>query len=384
MRTSLRNWLRAVPLRDPIQRRQARMLQAMLLVILAACLVGLPLALLTVSSSGGASPAIIAYSLIALCVLGAFVLLRRGYFESAVLLSAASIELGVGSTLLSSGLATNGLTYLAFSVPVVQAGLLLGRRGLAIIGGAGVAIVVTIGLLELFTPGLVGSAQATKSSFASIVPTFLLIVGVLALVVDQFSITLREALTDALAREQELHQARSALEATVAERTASLREALRSVEEREASLRAALDELRASEATIRDLSSPVLPVLPGVLVAPLVGALDATRAENLANGVLQAIEQERARHLILDITGVPVVDTHVAQTLLQVAQAARLLGARPLLVGIRPEVAQTMVALGVDVGTLATYSNLQEALVALLPRASGGAERASAPQSLRF
>jgi rsbT co-antagonist protein RsbR len=368
MQPSFRAWLSDLPLRDPVQRRHAQMLQAMLLVILGGCLIGLPLGLLTASGEARYSPTMVAYPLIGLCVLGAFAVLRRGHFDAAVLLCAAGIEAGLGVSLVASGLGASGMTYLAFSVPVTQAGLLLGRRGLAFAGGLGAAIVAAVGLLSMAAPALVGFAPAPAPSLASVAPTFLLVMGVLVLLIDQYSTTLRDALSHALTREQELQQSRSDLEETVAERTASLREALRSVEEREASLVGALDELRQSQATIRDLSSPVLPVLPGVLVAPLIGALDSQRAQNLADGVLHAIEVERARHLILDITGVPVVDTHVAQTLLQVAQAARLLGARPLLVGIRPEVAQTMVALGVDVGGLATYSNLQEAVVALLPR----------------
>jgi anti-anti-sigma factor len=191
------------------------------------------------------------------------------------------------------------------------------------------------------------------------------VIVVITVFLDGFGSSLRDTLREALARGRELEALKADLESTVAERTASLAAALRSVEEREASLVAAMENLRASEATVRDLSAPVLPVRRGVLVAPLVGSLDTERAAALSENVLASIERERARHIVLDITGVPVVDTHVAQALLRVAQAARLLGARPALVGVRPEVAQTMVALGVDVGELATYSDLQEALGAL-------------------
>jgi anti-anti-sigma factor len=367
MHTSLRNWLAAIPLEDAVQQRQAQTLQAMLLVILSACVFGLPLGLLSATPGSNILGTLAAYLVIAPCILLALVLLRRGRFTASALLGAAGVEAGLAVALLASGLTPSDMTLLAFSVPIAQAGLMLGRRGLWFTGVSSLAIVTGVGLLDLAMPELVGWAPLGTPPLLNIVLTFALVSGTLMLLIDRFGSSFRDALAQALDREQELQQARNALETIVAERTASLRDALHSVEEREASLRIALDELRASAATIRDLSSPVLPVLPGVLVAPLVGALDVVRAENLASGVLQAIEQARARNVILDITGVPVVDTHVAQTLLQVAQAARLLGARPLLVGIRPEVAQTMVALGVDVGTLATYSNLQEALLALLP-----------------
>jgi rsbT co-antagonist protein RsbR len=83
------------------------------------------------------------------------------------------------------------------------------------------------------------------------------------------------------------------------------------------------------------------------------------------------VERERARKVIFDITGVPLVDTRVAQVLLQTAAAVRLLGAQPLLVGIRPEVAQTIISLGLDFEAITTYSNLQEAVEALLPERAG-------------
>jgi rsbT co-antagonist protein RsbR len=84
---------------------------------------------------------------------------------------------------------------------------------------------------------------------------------------------------------------------------------------------------------------------------------------------LQAIEQNRVRHLIIDITGVPVVDSYVGQGLIQVVQSARLLGAHTLLVGIRPEVAQALVELGLDLSQITTYSSLQSGIAAVLEQA---------------
>ena len=95
---------------------------------------------------------------------------------------------------------------------------------------------------------------------------------------------------------------------------------------------------------------------------PLVGALDTARLRLLQDQALRAIERVRTRTLILDITGVPLVDSQVAQGLMAVVQAARLLGAEVLLVGIRPEVAQAIVGLGVSLPGLRTYTALQSAL----------------------
>lgn len=122
----------------------------------------------------------------------------------------------------------------------------------------------------------------------------------------------------------------------------------------------------ANQDTLRELSAPILPVLPGVLVAPLIGTIDSRRAIVFMNNVLTMVAQEQARYIIFDVTGVPIVDTQVAQVLLQTANAARLLGAQVLLVGIRPEVAQTLVALNIRFDTFTAYVDLREAVIALM------------------
>jgi rsbT co-antagonist protein RsbR len=138
-------------------------------------------------------------------------------------------------------------------------------------------------------------------------------------------------------------------------------------------LAATVYELEAREqerdslaATLRAQALPVIPILDGVLVMPLVGDLDATRATDLTEVLLQAIEREQARLILLDITGVPLLDTASAAALIQATQAAALLGARCTLVGIRPEIAQTLVSLGVTFDNLTTAATLQQGLQGVL------------------
>lgn len=114
--------------------------------------------------------------------------------------------------------------------------------------------------------------------------------------------------------------------------------------------------------TIRELSTPVVPLMEGILLLPLIGHIDSDRAQRIVEQLLLGVQDHRARMAILDITGVPVVDTMVAQALVQTAQAVRLLGAEPVLVGIMPEVAQTMVGLGIDLISLTTRADLQSGL----------------------
>ncbi len=159
-----------------------------------------------------------------------------------------------------------------------------------------------------------------------------------------------------------LEHAHAGLEAEIAARTAELRAALSEVETRAVEQARLLDELALQREVIRELSVPVLPVSAKALVMPLVGALDTARLQLVQEQALRAIERSAARQLVVDITGVPVVDSQVAQGLLAVVEAARLLGAEALLVGVRPEVAQTMVGLGLALPGLRTYADLQTAM----------------------
>jgi PAS domain S-box-containing protein len=131
-------------------------------------------------------------------------------------------------------------------------------------------------------------------------------------------------------------------------------------------LHAALGELESvTEAqgklleTIRGLSAPAVPVMEGIIVVPLSGQIDSERAVRIMDSLLTGINDYEAKIAIMDITGVPVVDTVVAQYLIQAARAASLMGCRPFLVGIRPEIAQVIVELGIDMGGLTTFSDLQ-------------------------
>jgi rsbT co-antagonist protein RsbR len=159
-----------------------------------------------------------------------------------------------------------------------------------------------------------------------------------------------------------LQDANASLEAQVAERTAELRHALNVTGERAATQERLLAELAAQREVIREMSVPVLPVSAATLVMPLVGILDSARLRNLQHQALVSVEQAQARRLIIDITGVPVLDIQVARGLVETTRAVALLGAEVMLVGVRPEVAQTIVSLGVDLQGLRAVSTLEAAL----------------------
>jgi rsbT co-antagonist protein RsbR len=124
--------------------------------------------------------------------------------------------------------------------------------------------------------------------------------------------------------------------------------------------------IRAQEATLAELSTPLLAISDRVLVMPLIGVIDPRRAQQVIENLLAGVTQRRASAVILDITGVSVVDTQVANALMSAAQAVRLLGARVIITGIRPEVAQTLVGLGVDLSGITTKASLQNGIAEAL------------------
>ncbi len=152
------------------------------------------------------------------------------------------------------------------------------------------------------------------------------------------------------------------LEMEIAERTAALETTLRDLEQRAAAQARLLAENEQQRQIIRELSVPVLPVRDTTLVMPLIGPLDPERLADLQQQALGQIAQTGARDLLLDITGVPVIDPQVVQGLLQLIASARLMGTQVTLAGIRPDVAQILVSLGIDLQEVRTANTLQAAL----------------------
>lgn len=132
--------------------------------------------------------------------------------------------------------------------------------------------------------------------------------------------------------------------------------------------RLALQEavITAQQAALRELSTPLIPLTDNVVVMPLIGSMDSARAQQVISTLLDGVATHRATTAILDITGVPVVDTQVANTMLRAAQAVKLLGAQVILTGIRPEVAQTLVGMGADLSGMTTRGSLQSGIASVL------------------
>ena len=132
-----------------------------------------------------------------------------------------------------------------------------------------------------------------------------------------------------------------------------------------------------------ELSTPVVTLWDGVLALPLIGTLDSARTQVVMESLLQRIVDSGAAIAIIDITGVPTVDTLTAQHLLKTVAAARLMGADCIISGIRPQIAQTIVHLGVELGSVVTKATLADAFAIALRRVGLAVQKAGAPAARR-
>jgi rsbT co-antagonist protein RsbR len=161
--------------------------------------------------------------------------------------------------------------------------------------------------------------------------------------------------TDQVEARQQTEAINEELEARVAER-------MREIEHLNAQI------IEAQRQALRELSTPLIPITDDVVIMPLVGTMDSQRAMQVMEALLEGIAHYQAELAIIDITGVSVVDTQVAQSLIQAAQAVNLLGAQVMLTGIQPQIAQTLVHLGIDLSGFITRGSLQAGIATAMGR----------------
>ncbi|UQA59831.1 STAS domain-containing protein [Polyangium aurulentum] len=143
-------------------------------------------------------------------------------------------------------------------------------------------------------------------------------------------------------------------------------EARHAAEAKAEELRKSAELIAKQKETIRVLGTPLLPLAPGVLAAPLIGQIDARRSEQLVEVLLDRVAAQGTTIVILDVTGVETIDMEAANALIRAAQAVQLLGARVLVTGIQPSMAQVLVQLGVDLRGIDTYGTLQSGIAAAM------------------
>lgn len=355
-------WQARLELRDPVEQQQGMLLQRFLLIMTATSMLGLAFFLALALRE----PYVIIFAMI--CLFGMFsmgtalVILRGGRFQTSITI----VSVGLITLFAIAGLSLDfehGSPYLiTYLLPLSFVGL-LGKRSTLLACYLLTALTI---ILVAMQPRIVGGSirffPTPLNDSLPVVGVFIMTTGVLCVLFYLFANSLRQVLITVLHRERDLHTLSVSLEQQVTNRTAALQQSLYTVEQREQHLADTLGKLQMSQETIRSLSAPIIPVLSGVLVVPLIGALDNSHIERLTYNLLEEVQRSHIRAVIFDLTGILLIDTHIAQKLVQAIKALRLLGADVLVVGIRPEVAQTVVALHIELGVSGTYADLRDAV----------------------
>ncbi len=336
-----------------------------LISVVICCLHALSMPAILITEPAFSMPSLLISSVVnILCASGAVIVARRGRVN----LAGWALVLSIIASLLPPIFLhfDNLILIIYLAIPVSVSAMILGPWQIWLVVALSVAVILA--RMNLTTDA--GAALVPVNPEDLIINTglALLILGALGqMAAKSFQKSFqmvgeaRQAAEDA---SQRLEQLNASLEGQVAARTVELRAAFDEVKAQSQEKQALLDKLAAQQEVIREMSVPVLPVSAHTLVMPLIGALDSARLAVVQAQALAAIEESRARRLLIDLTGVPVVDTQVAQGLLCTVQAARLLGVTPVLIGIRPEVAQSIVSLGIDLSGVRTAASLESALSA--------------------
>lgn len=236
----------------------------------------------------------------------------------------------------------------------------LSRKALQIVSAAMVGLAITLTSLgvyvQLYTPLPLTIRNPILIALVTLTTIVLLVL------IWQNDQRIMTVLQQREASNRELQAIRERLEEAVAERTRDLQQALAQLEAQVAEQRQMRLALEQQREVIRSLSVPVLPVSHATLVMPLVGALDAQRMTMVKQQALTAIQAMQARTFIIDVTGVPVIDHTIAGDLVGIMRAIRLMGTKVVLAGIRPEVAESLVAAQIDLDRVQSFATLQDAL----------------------
>jgi rsbT co-antagonist protein RsbR len=346
---------------DTIVQQRGRSLITIALVLATTGLIGIPVS----ANAGNTVVGIVSFVFNCLSQGLVIVLARRGYVGAASAIGAGMLTAAILG--IQIAVPQNMLIAVYFTLVIVVAGYTMASRSIVITSGVVLALLVWIGS----NPAIQATNAASKTGALLIIGSAIISITLVSLLGATTNTNNVRALSAAQARAEqamrEVGETNRLLEQRVSERTASLSALLHERDEQAAQLREAITARQELDRALFETEIPVIPVRRDVLVVPLVGGLDSRRANRLVERVLREVEHSRARHVMLDVTGVPVIDTAVAGALIRTAQATGLLGTRTTLVGIRPEVAQTLVGLGVDFSQLRTFATLEDGLGSIDP-----------------
>jgi rsbT co-antagonist protein RsbR len=325
----------------PTQRARTLFMTAMILAF--GALLDLPIAL-SARANSLLIPMLVVVLAVTALVMG---LAYRGWIRAGGIMLSTMIFVAVALSSTPDSI-LHGPAGTTFVFPILIAGLVLGANAVLIFGALGIAAIAA-------TPAISGLAWDSTTSL--ILAIVLLSTILLWVTINLLERNLRDA--------ERQRQSAEAAEARSTASAASLQQTLSNLEQR-------TFEITRLYETVNNLEIPVIPLMDGVIVAPLVGHLDSQRMERLADRVLETIHMQRVKLILIDITGVPVFDTAVAQRLASLTKAVQLIGANVILTGIRVETALTITSLGITFDSIQTFGRLQQGIEQVL---AGSAKR---------
>lgn len=148
-------------------------------------------------------------------------------------------------------------------------------------------------------------------------------------------------------------------------------------------LEARLHMIEQQRSAIRELSTPVIEVWERVLCLPVVGVMDTVRSAEMTEALLRAVSEKKTRYAIIDVTGIEVMDSRTTDHFIRMARAVRLMGAECVLAGISPNIAQTIVHMGVELAGIVTFRSMREALQHYVTRAAAGPDKGQGADAAR-
>lgn len=343
---------------DPSDREIGRLSIVILLILCTCTLLWLPLTFLIFDSTEGVFFANLTSFLIWGFAAVAYWRIKKGKVLQGAFIIAFSIFVGVSLVVAATGVTESGGLLFIYSIPLAIIAIAWGRIGLILFAAASLTVVAILVVLDL---GVHYHHYIALDEPIEIFVTFVFPFLLLLLLLDRYHTSLKQALVASIERGAHLLEAQKTLDTQIAERSNELEATLARLQEQENELQARLHDLELARTHLQE-RSPILPVLPRLLVVPLIGELSPDRSLKLHEHVLQTCHQRHAHTVIFDLTGLAQLDQAACQSLLELARAIQMIGTTLVMAGLRADMADTMVENDFDRSSISMFSTLQEAI----------------------
>lgn len=355
-------WDKQFSFDDPSDREVGRLCIILLFTIAVGTFIWLPITFLVFETGLGRMYANLPSMAFWLTSLVAYWRIKKGKVLQGACLIALSLFCGITLVLTATGLTKSGGLLFVYSLPLTIIGIAWGRKGLLLFGAASLLVVIILAFRDLNGNNL---GQISLDEPDEMFQTFLFPFLLLFLILDRYHASTKKALVASIERGRHLSEIQQGLDKQIEERSQDLESILARMREQEQELQERLQELERARLNLQE-RSPILPVSAGILVVPLVGELTSARAQQLHQQVLHSCHQQHAHKVIFDLTGLASLDQAASQSLLELAAAIQMIGARLAMAGLRADIVDSLIAYDIDHTAIEIYASLQEALTSQL------------------